>query len=132
MSPIIHSVPNYWRLQLRPMRALGKPEVLKSAITASAATCVACYPRMVIASEMKYPIWYLEGVLFLGGIVLWAFVFAWHEAYTHKPVFTLRVNTADFAGATITGLLGAAGLYLFVDPSLKVATPRDYPTTAWQ
>jgi hypothetical protein len=93
---------------------------------------VACYPRLVTAPELKYPIWYLEGVLFLGGIVLWAFVFAWHEAYTHRPVFSFRLDALGFGVATITGILSAACLYFFVDPALRVATPRDYPTTVWQ
>jgi hypothetical protein len=114
------------------MRALGKPEVLRSAITAAAGTCVACYPRLAMATELKYPVWYLEGILFLGGIVLWAFVFAWHEDYIHRPIFTFKLDPLGFGVATITGVLGAGCLYFFVDPSLRVATPGEYPTTVWQ
>jgi hypothetical protein len=119
-------------LQSRAMRALGKPEVLRSAITAAAASCVACYPRLAMATELKYPVWYLEGILFLGGIVLWAFVFAWHEDYIHRPIFTFKLDPLGFGVATITGVLGAVCLYSFVDPSLRVATPREYPTSLWQ
>src|SRR6266699_2258970 len=100
------------------MQALGKPEVLRSAIIAAAASSVACYPRLLTAPELKYPIWYLEGILFLGGIVLWAFVFAWHTACSQRPIFTSKVDVLGLGAATITGILGAACLHVFMDPAM--------------
>src|SRR6266550_2136313 len=114
------------------MRALGQPEVLKSASIAAAISCMVCYPRLLSAPGLKYPIWYLEGVLFLGGIFLWGFVFAWHTKYTHRPVFTLKVDRVAFGTATITGVLAAAALYVLVDPAVRALTPQDYPATLWQ
>jgi len=114
------------------MRALGKPEVLKSACLASLLTSVLCFPWLALAQNRTRPIWYLEAVLLLGGIVLWAFVFAWHTKYTGRPVFTWRVGPRLFAGATALGILTAVALRLWLDPALRARTPQDYPVTPEQ
>ena len=72
------------------MRRLAEPEVLKSAAMAAAAGSLACYPRLALWPGRPYPMWYLEAVLFFGGLVLWAFVFAWHTKYTDQPVFNFK------------------------------------------
>ena len=69
----------------------------------------------------------MESVIFLCAIVLWAFVFAWHARQTLRPVFTLKIELAPFAVATLAGMLGAAALSLFLDPALRRTNPEDYP-----
>lgn len=71
--------------------------------------------------------WYLECLLFLGGFVLWAFVFAWHTQYTRRPVFIWKVAPTPFRVATGGGLLVAALLFFFVNPSLRAKLPQEYP-----
>jgi hypothetical protein len=109
------------------VRDLGKPEVLRAAVLAALATAVVCYPRLATATNLHYTTWYLESLLFLGGIVLWAFVFAWHTRYSGRPVFTLKIGLWPLAVATTTGILAAA-LLLRGDPALRARTPTDYPT----
>jgi hypothetical protein len=115
------------------MRALARPEVLQKAALASFICAVACYPRLALWPNRIYPIWYLEAVLLLGGTVLWALVFAWHQAYTGRPVFTLRIEAIPFALATALGLVPALLLHLVVDPIFRSRTPKDYPanTEEW-
>ena len=78
------------------MRDLAEPEVLKKSIAAAAVSAVACLPRLHAWETRKYPVWYLESVLFLGAIVFWAFVFAWHSKYSGRPLFTLRPDRVAF------------------------------------
>ena len=111
------------------MRALLQPEVLKSAAIASLVSSLACFPRLWLAPHQTRPLWYLEAVLFLGGIFLWGFVFAWHTKYTHRPVFRFKVDPVPFSVATVTGLAAALLLHLLLDPSLRARTPEDYPLT---
>ena len=111
------------------MRSLGRPEVLKSATIAASLTCVASYPRFSFAPRLAYPIWYLEALLLLGSIVLWAFVFAWHTQYTGQPVVTLKVPQTALVWATVAGLAMAAALRLWLDPLLRARNPEDYPVT---
>lgn len=109
------------------MRSLAQPEVLKSAATAALATAVVCYPRMAWWPARVYPIWYLEAVLFLGGIVLWGFVFAWHTQYTRRPVFQLNPQPRLWALTTLAGVGLALVLGLGLDPALRARHPADYP-----
>lgn len=109
------------------MRRLAQPEVLKTSAIAALLTALACYPRLLLWTDRKAPVWYLEAVLFLGCIVLWAFVFAWHTEYTRRPVFTLKLSPKIFLLATIAGIATAAGLHFFLDPILRQRTPMDYP-----
>ncbi len=114
------------------MRALAQPEVLRAATIAALASSVASYPRLSQWSTRIYPLWYLEALLFLGGIVLWAFVFAWHTKYTQRRVFTLNLGLAPLGLATFSGILLGLLLHLFVDPALRARTPEDYPATVEQ
>jgi hypothetical protein len=111
------------------VRSLGQPEVLRSASLAGLLTALVCYPRLALATNLAHPIWYLEALLFLGGIILWAFVFAWHPQYTHRPVVTFRIPPLAFGLATATGLFGALVLHFWLDPTLRTELPEDYPLT---
>jgi len=111
------------------MRTLAEPAVLKSAVFAAGLMSIACYPRLAIAVELRYPVWYLEALLFLGGIVLWAFTFAWYPKYTNRPLFTLRAGWRLWTLATIAGIGGAVLLHYFIDPALQATTPSEFPPT---
>lgn len=113
------------------MRDLGRPDVLKSALLAGGLTALACYPRVADAPGLRYPVWYLETLLCLGSIVLWAFVFAWHTEYSGRPVFTLHVGWRSFALATVLGVTVAA-IVSMGDPALRARTPHDYPSDLGQ
>src|SRR5215831_20637325 len=105
------------------MRQLARAVVLKSATMAAAISSVLCLPRVWLWPGRKYPVWYLEALLFLGGTVLWGFVFAWHTKYTSRPVFRLKIEPGLLAGATTIGLCAAILLTLVVDPALRAAAP---------
>ena len=109
------------------MRRLAQPDVVKSAAIAASLIALLCLPRMLLWEKRPFPVWYLEATLFLGGFVLWAFVFAWHTEYTRRPVFTIKIKPALLAWATLVGGLTALGLHFFLDPSLRISTPEDYP-----
>ena len=114
------------------MRSLAQPEVLKAATAAALLSAVACYPRLFLWAKRPYSLWYLEAVLFLCGIVLWAFVFGWHTQYTRRPVFTLKPGLVPFVGSTLAGVAFAMVFHLWLDPPLRLRTPEDYPTTLMQ
>jgi uncharacterized membrane protein len=114
------------------MRSLAQPEVLKSAGAAALISSLACFPRLWLWPNRRYDLWYLEASMFLGGIVLWAFVFAWHTKYTQRPVFTLKPGLEPFLLATLSGVGAAILLHLWLDPSLRLRTPEDYPGTIEQ
>ena len=109
------------------VRRLAQPEVLKFAGIAALLTALLCYPRLYLWTDRRYPLWYLEAILFLGSIVLWSFVFAWHTFYTRRPVLTLKIPPWLFTATTLAGV--AAGLWdrLFLDPHLRLQVPQEYP-----
>ena len=109
------------------MRRLAQPQVVTTAATAAAVSVALSLPRILLWTKRPSPVWYFEATIFLGGFVLWAFVFAWHTEYTRRPVFTLKIKPAVFAGATLAGVLAAVGLHFFLDPSFRLITPEDYP-----
>jgi hypothetical protein len=109
------------------VRDFSQPRVLKLAAIAALATAVACYPRLLLWPGRPQPIWFLEAVIFLGTTVLWGFVFAWHTPYTGRPVFTFKMELKPFVAATLAGICGAISLHFFLDPSLRLATPDDFP-----
>lgn len=109
------------------MRNLAQPRTLKLAGAAALATTLACYPRLSLWGNRSAPIWYLEAVIFFCSIVLWAFVFAWHTIYTKRPVFTLKLGPRLFTVVTGIGIVVAMGLHLFLDPSLRLKIPEEYP-----
>jgi hypothetical protein len=114
------------------MRSLAQPDVLKSAAAAALFSALACYPRFFLWLKRPYALWYLEAVLFLCGIVLWAFVFGWHTKYSGRPVFTTKVGLVPFVSATLAGVAIALLFHAELDPALRLRTPEDYPTTAGQ
>jgi hypothetical protein len=101
---------------------------LNLAVIAALASALACYPRISLWTGRSAPIWYLEGAIFLCGIVLWGFVFAWHTQYTHRPVFVLKSKPGPFIAATLVGIVAAAVFHLWFDPSLRSKMPEEYPT----
>jgi hypothetical protein len=111
------------------VRRLAQPQVVKSAIIAATLSAALCLPRMWLWD--KLPLWYSEATIFLGGFVLWAFVFAWHTEYTRRPVFTLKIKPFIFVLATLAGVLGAIGMHFLLDPTLRQINPEEYPGT-WQ
>jgi hypothetical protein len=112
----------------RAVRALAQPEVLKAAGAGSFLSALACFPRLFLWANRPHALWYLEAVLFLCGVVLWAFVFGWHTKYTRQPVFTLKVGLEPFVWATLGGVAIAMLFNRQLDPSLRLRTPEDYPT----
>jgi hypothetical protein len=90
-------------------------------------SALACYPRLSLWGNRSAPLWYLEAVIFFCAIVLWGFVFAWHTTYTQRPVLTLKLEPRRFAIVTVVGIAVATGLHLFLDPTLRLKTPEDYP-----
>ena len=109
------------------MRLLPQPRVLNRAVIAGLATALACYPRIALWLNRTAPIWYLEAMIFLCSIVLWGFVFAWHEPFTHRPVWMFKLEPKLFITVTLTGIVAAAFFYFFLDPSLRVQVPEEYP-----
>lgn len=114
------------------MRNFAQPRVLKLAGLASLVTTLACYPRLSLWLNRAYPVWYLEAVLFFCTTVLWSFVFAWHTQYTRRPVFTLKQEPGLFLAVTLAGIAIAALFHLYVDPSLRLKMPDDYPANLRQ
>lgn len=114
------------------MRSLAQPEVLKSAVAAAFCSCLACYPRLLLWPSRPYFLWYLQALLFLCGIVLWAFVFAWFPKYSHRPVFTLRVALGPFVSVTLAAVAIALALHSWLDPALRLRVPEEFPHTLAQ
>ncbi|MGB7748333.1 MAG: hypothetical protein WBN75_13720 [Verrucomicrobiia bacterium] len=114
------------------MRNLAQPRVLKLAGIAALATTLACHPRLSFWLNRPASIWYLEAVMFFCSIILWSFVFAWHTQYAHRPVFTFKIEPRLFAIVTVAGIGVAAGYHLFLDPSLRLKTPEEYPADVKQ
>jgi len=110
------------------VRHLLQPRVLNLAVIAALASALACYSRISLWINRSAPIWYLEGAIFLCGIVLWSFVFAWHTQYTRRPVFMLKLEPEPFIAATLIGIIGATVFHLWLDPSLRSKIPEEYPS----
>lgn len=110
------------------MRRLAQPNVLKSAGRAALLTTVACYPRLA-EWPGRYVLWYAATVMLFGSFVLWAFVFAWHTAFTGQPVFRGKVSPQLWLGATLSAAAVALVLHVFLDPTFRQRTPADYPTS---
>jgi hypothetical protein len=114
------------------VRDLAQPRTLKSAAVAAAATTLACFPRLLLWTTRLYPLWYLVALLFLGTIVLWGFVFAWHNRYSGSPVFLLKPRLAPWVSATLAGLVCAVILRQFIDPSFRRLAPAEFPADLQQ
>src|SRR3974390_2340420 len=109
------------------MRRLAQPKVVTSAAIAAALSAIFSWPRMLLWDTRKMPVWYLEATVFLGGFVLWAFVFAWHTEYTKRPIFIFKFKPSLVAAATLCGIFLALSFHFFLDPSMRRVTPQDYP-----
>jgi hypothetical protein len=109
------------------MRKLAQPQVVTAAAVAAALSAALSLPRMLLWSKRTFPVWYLETTVFLGGFVLWAFVFAWHTEYTRRPVFTFKIRPSILVSATLVGVAAALGLHFFLDRSFRQISPEDYP-----
>ena len=109
------------------VRHLLQPRVLKWAGIAALASALACYPRLSFWLNRSAPIWYLEAAIFLCGVVLWAFVLAWHTQYTHRPVFVFKLEPGPFIAVTLIGISAAVVFHLLLDPSLRPQLPEEYP-----
>ncbi|MDR3377718.1 MAG: hypothetical protein P4M10_03460, partial [Verrucomicrobiae bacterium] len=73
------------------------------------------------------PVWYLEAAIFLCGILLWGFVFAWHTPYTGRPVFVLKLEPRLWLAATGAGVVAALFCHFWLDPVLRPRFPKEYP-----
>jgi hypothetical protein len=109
------------------MQHLLQPRVLNRATVAALVSTVACYPRFLLWQHSPVPIWFAEAAIFFCGIVLWGFVFAWHEPYTRRPVFVFKFEPGPWLAATGAALLISAVDYVWLDPSLRSKVPEDYP-----
>jgi hypothetical protein len=109
------------------MRRLAEPKVVKSSLIAAALSAAFSLPQMLLWENRPWPVWRLEATVFLGGFVLWAFVFAWHTNYTTRPVFTLKIQPSLMAAATVGGILLALTFHYLLDPSMRRVTPHDFP-----
>lgn len=109
------------------MRHLLQPRVLQQATLAALISVTASYPRIALWENRPMPLWYPLATLFVCGIVLWSFVFAWHEPYTQRPAFVWRWKAKPFAWITLAGVFIAAAHRLWLDPSLKSLLPDVYP-----
>jgi hypothetical protein len=97
------------------------------AVIASLASALAAYPRLSLWLARSEPVWYLEGTVFLCGIVLWGFVFAWHAPYTGRPALMLKLERGPFLAATAVAIITAAVFALLLDPTLRTKIPEEYP-----
>ena len=109
------------------MRHLLQPRVLKAAGIAASISTLACYPRLLLWSHRPGPVWYLEATIFICCLVLWGFVFAWHEPYTHRPVINFELELTPLLVATLAGIGTAAAYHLWLDPPLRSKFPEEYP-----
>jgi len=110
------------------MRHLLQPRVLNLASLAAAVSALASYPRMTLWLTRPNALWYLEATIFLCGIILWGFVFAWHPVYARKPVFNFKIDARSFITVTLAGVCIALFYDLCLDPSLWTKLPDEYPT----
>lgn len=109
------------------MRRLAQSKVMTAAAVAAACSALLCLPRMVLWATRPFALWYFEATIFLGGFVLWAFVFAWHTEYTRRPVFTWKIKPSLFTAATLAGVLCAIVLHFVFDPAMRPIMPLEYP-----
>jgi hypothetical protein len=109
------------------MQHLLQPRVLNLAAGAALVSALASYPRFALWQHRPGPVWFSLAIIFFCSIMLWAFVFAWHEPYTKRPIFIFKPELVPFAVATLTGIGAAAVYYFWLDPPLRSKLPEDYP-----
>ena len=113
------------------MRHLLQTRVLLWSTLAAFGSALAAYPRFLVWPDRKIPVWFLEASIFLCAIVLWAFVFAWHRAYTQRPIFWVSWDLKKFSAVTLAGLISANAWHWWLDPVLKQKMPDEFPAD-WQ
>ncbi len=109
------------------MRSLAQPRVLTQAAYGAVITCLACYPRLAIWLERPYTTLFGCAMILWTTFVLWAFAFAWQPEYARRPVFNFHCPLGIWVIATVYGVVGATLLHYFMDPQLRLTTPKDYP-----
>ena len=109
------------------MRHFLQPRVLNLASLAALGSTLACYPRLSLWLNRAAPVWYLEATIFVCGMILWGFVFAWHTQYTKRPVFSFKLEPGPFITATVIGITAATVFHLWLDPLLRAKMPEEYP-----
>jgi hypothetical protein len=109
------------------MRHLLQPRVLTTASIAGAISALACYPRLLLWAHRPGPVWYLESTIFVCAVVLWGFVFAWHEPYMGGPVFMRKLERWPLAVVTAAGVVSALAAHAWLDPVLRAQLPEEYP-----
>jgi hypothetical protein len=109
------------------MRRLAESHVMTSAAVAAALSAGLSLPRILLWDKRPFSAWYPAAMIFFCGFVLWAFVFAWHTEYTHRPLFPVRIKLLIFGGATAVGIIASLGLHWLLDPALRARNPEEYP-----
>jgi len=97
------------------------------AAVAAAGTALACCPRFLAWPERSAPVWFLAIAAFLCSIVLWSFVFAWHTAYSGRPVWISRPDLKLFTAITAIGVAVGTAYHLWIDPALRAKAPGEFP-----
>jgi len=110
------------------MRLLTQPRVLARALVAALLTTLACYPRLAMWPERPYDLPFTILMMLWCVLVFWAFVFAWHQEYSGRPVFNFKFEPNLWVVATLAGVAWALFLHVCMDPQLRRTTPGDYPT----
>jgi hypothetical protein len=109
------------------MRSLAQPRVLLHATYGAVITTLACYPRLAIWLDRPYTTFYSCVMVLWTTFILWAFVFAWQPKYARRPVTNFQCPRGIWIIATVYGVIGAVLLRIFMDPQLRLTTPKDYP-----
>lgn len=110
------------------MRHLLQPRTLYWASLAAAGSALACYPRLALWKTNHLPLPFLLFNIFICGIVLWSFVFAWHTPYTGRPIFAAKFSPKLFSITTAIGIILAGVSTVWFDPKMRTVFPEDYPT----
>src|SRR3954471_11320875 len=109
------------------MRSLVQSQVLTKAAVAALLTSLAAYPRLATWMERTHAVAFMVLMLMWTTFVLWAFVFAWHEQYSKRPVLNFSAPPKWWALATALGLFSSVLLLYVVDPQMRLITPKQYP-----
>lgn len=114
------------------MRHLLQTRVLLWATLAALGSALASYPRFLLWADRKAPVEFLVISIFVCAIVLWAFVFAWHQTYTQRPIFWVKWDLKIFSAVTLAGLISANLWHWWLDPVLKQKMPDEFPADGQQ
>lgn len=98
------------------MRRLLHLSAVKPALLASAVCAVASWPQLLLMSKNPDGATVLALILFATGVIIWCFVFAWHEPGVGRAPFQIRSSPVPWTIATLAGIVSAFFLHRFVDP----------------